>query len=155
MRIANFLFGWIGTIFDNEIEIVSTKADPPKIRLAVEADQVESNLGAVSYNLRRPDGNHEEYGLMMGRLTADHQAGAVYVATRPRGQQDVREVFYIDNDIAIFRAPVVADLTSDNGRFRLIVQNDGNLVLYEGDQPLWASNTVRPQSFWSRLAFWQ
>ncbi|MCQ6275418.1 lectin [Bacillus sp. V3B] len=32
-------------------------------------------------------------------------------------------------------------LRSANGRYRFILQNDGNLVLYEGNQALWASNT--------------
>ncbi|HEX3786081.1 MAG TPA: beta-galactosidase [Pseudonocardiaceae bacterium] len=33
-------------------------------------------------------------------------------------------------------------LTSCDGRFNLIMQSDGNLVLYEGSTVLWASNTV-------------
>ncbi|HLX48992.1 MAG TPA: hypothetical protein VKS82_11720 [Streptosporangiaceae bacterium] len=33
-------------------------------------------------------------------------------------------------------------LYSVDGRFHLILQGDGNLVLYEGSTPLWASNTV-------------
>jgi len=33
-------------------------------------------------------------------------------------------------------------LTSTNGRYRLVLQNDGNLVLYgPGNRPLWSSNT--------------
>ncbi|WP_298309191.1 hypothetical protein [uncultured Erythrobacter sp.] len=32
--------------------------------------------------------------------------------------------------------------TSDNGQFRLVMQGDGNLVLYQGGAALWASNTV-------------
>ena len=33
-------------------------------------------------------------------------------------------------------------LESSNGRYRLAMQADGNLVLYGGGQPLWASNTA-------------
>ena len=34
-----------------------------------------------------------------------------------------------------------ASITSANGRYRFVYQSDGNLVLYEGGNPLWASNT--------------
>ncbi len=34
-------------------------------------------------------------------------------------------------------------LTSPNGRFALRMQPDGNLVLYDGDKPTWATNTQR------------
>ena len=38
--------------------------------------------------------------------------------------------------------PVMTDtLTSSNGTYRLVMQNDGNLVLYGPNGPLWASNT--------------
>jgi hypothetical protein len=33
-------------------------------------------------------------------------------------------------------------LWSANGRYRLRLQDDGNLVLYDGDAALWASDTV-------------
>jgi hypothetical protein len=32
-------------------------------------------------------------------------------------------------------------LTSNNGRFRLVMQNDGNLVLYDGNSVRWATGT--------------
>lgn len=142
MRIAEFLFGWLGTKYDNELEVVSTKPDPGKVRLAVQAGQEESNLGSVSGNIRRADGEHEEYAYTMFRLTADKQAGAFYIATRPRGEQDCREVFYIDNGAAIFRVPVQAPnlghggggvtnkMVSSDGRFVTVQQTDGNFVTY-------------------------
>src|SRR5437588_9031256 len=34
-------------------------------------------------------------------------------------------------------------LRSANGEYMAIMQGDGNFVLYKGDKPLWASNTVR------------
>lgn len=108
MRIADFPWGWIGSYDDNEIEIVSTIPDPPKVRLAVVEGKVESNLGGVTFNVRRNDGRHEEMGYVMGRLTADKQEGAMYVALRPRGEGSSREVLYIDPHVALFRVPVFA-----------------------------------------------
>lgn len=35
-------------------------------------------------------------------------------------------------------------LTSSNGQFDLVVQNDGNVVLYERGTPRWASDTAQP-----------
>ena len=38
--------------------------------------------------------------------------------------------------------PVNRPLTSCDGRFQLWMQSDGNLVLYQGNRPLWASGTA-------------
>jgi len=156
MRIADLPWGWLETYDDNEIAIVSTIPDPPKVRLAVEAGMVESNLGAVSFNLRRADGRHEEYGYVMGRLTADKQEGALYIGLRPRGEQSCREVLYLDPSGAHFRVPIVApglgitvppaaapnELVSPSGTHRLSLQDDGNFVVYRmessGGKPVWA-----------------
>ena len=161
MRIADFSWGWIGTIFDNEIEIVSTKSDPPKIRLAVQSDIVESNLGSVSFNLRRPDGNHEEYGYVMGRLTADRQQGALYVALRARGEEQSRQVLYLDPGVLISRVPIMAPnigsastgtiLRAPGGQTELHMQGDGNLVTYDVRTspwtPLWSSMQGKLRDF--------
>lgn len=148
-------WGWIGPYGDNELEVVSTIQDPPKVRLAVDADKVESNLGSVSFNLRRPDGIHEEYGEIMGRLTADKREGALYIALRPHGEQACREVLYLDPHTAIFRVKVEApnlntgsslvppnELVSPSGTYRLSLQDDGNFVIYkmtaDRGTPVWA-----------------
>ena len=138
--------GYVGTYDVNELEHVSTIADPVKYRVAIDEDQVESNLGGLSANLRRPDGRHEEYALAMGRLTADKQAGAFYIAVRQRGTQEVREVAYFDNDVIVFRAPIQAPnfpaqndphsfLRSPNAQFDLEMQDDGNVVIYDEVTP--------------------
>ena len=147
--IASFVHGWFGAYDDNETEHVSTIPDPCKVRLAVNADQVESNLGAVSFNQRRSDGRHEEYAYMMGRMTADKQAGAVYVAVRPSPNQGTREVLYIDPSVAAFRVPIEASnyppalLRAPGGQTELHMQGDGNLVTYDVRTnpwtPLWSS----------------
>lgn len=36
---------------------------------------------------------------------------------------------------------VGGELTSNNGAYRLVLQNDGNLVLYAGEQSVWATGT--------------
>lgn len=158
MKIAELLFGWFGAIFDNELELVSTKQDPPKLRLAVEQDKVESNLGAISFNQRRPDGNHEEYGYVMGRMTADKQGGAVYIAAR--GADGVtREVAYFDAGHVIFQAPIQAPglspggpapaiLQSADGRVVLAAQNDENLVLYVNGKAVKALHGLPPEQLW-------
>jgi hypothetical protein len=33
-------------------------------------------------------------------------------------------------------------ITSDNGKYKLVMQDDGNLVAYDGNTAIWASNTV-------------
>ena len=150
--------GFFATIGDNETTIVSTVPDPPKLRLAVDADKVESNLGALSFNTRRVDGSEtqDERGLVMGRLTANTLGGAVYIAVSPSQHAAVREVFYIDNGAAIFRVPVQAPnlrgdaLVSSNGKFATLQQNDGNLVTYRRNPDgslgafVWASGYVEP-----------
>ena len=35
------------------------------------------------------------------------------------------------------------ELISENGRFKFCVQIDGNLVVYNGDKPIWASDTYQ------------
>lgn len=43
-------------------------------------------------------------------------------------------------------------LTSLNGRYVLILQKDGNLVLYDGESPVWASNTCGQPVAFAQLA---
>ncbi len=150
--IREFPWGWLGTYDDNEIEIVSTISDPPKVRLAVDSNKIESNLGAVTFNIRRPDGRHEEYGYVMGRLTADRQEGAVYIGVRGRNDSQSREVLYIDPNQAIFRVPVTAPglgggiggrvaLRSHHGYY-ICVEPDGRLVANRTDAGPWETLEV-------------
>lgn len=159
-KLHDLPFGYVGTYDANEIEIVSTIKDPPKIRLVVDADKVESNLGCVSFNTRRPDGEHDEHAYVMGRLTADKQGGALYLGVRAPGSQHVREVLYLDSGQAIFRVPIVApNLMSGAGsdgrfysgdrRFCWNFQTDGSVVLYathgSTDETTWTARwALRP-----------
>lgn len=147
------IVGWLGTINDNEIELNTTMNDPVKVRLAINEGVVESNLGAISWNRSRNDGQHHEDALIGGRLTANKQGGAVAIAVRPQhgnNNENVREVFYIDDGVAIFRVPIqapglggaspvkVSRFYSDNGRYCYNVQGDptpeypsGRIVQYD------------------------
>ena len=42
-------------------------------------------------------------------------------------------------------------LTSNNGRFHVDTQSDGNLVVYDGTTPLWASGTNQPSQYTTRI----
>lgn len=150
VRILDFikngnLLGWFGTINDNELELNSTMRDPVKFRMAIHRNLVEHNLGGWSWNTSRDDGQHDEHALIQGRLTADKRGGAIGFYTRPangNNDEDVREVLYLDNNVAYFRVPIVAPslgvvggvssfLRSPNGRFEMEIQDDGNVVVYD------------------------
>lgn len=154
-RIATFPWGYMNTFDDNEIEIVSTISDPPKVRLAIEDGRIESNLGAMSFNIKRQDGRHEEYAIVMGRLRADNRnAGALYIGVRGPDNQSCKEVLYIDNNQAIFRVPVISPnnnnsdgtvAMSENGKYWIVQQNDGNLCKYELRVPFDKSTGINPR----------
>lgn len=147
-NIANFPDGgWLGTNGLNEIEQVSGHPDPCKHRFAVHEGLVETNLGAVSWNTRRPSGVQDEWAYVMGRLTANRRGGAIYFATRPDGHQDTREVLYIDNSGAHFRVPIIAPNIGSGGgtgfprKIALRSNANNRLVCAEGGggQPLIAN----------------
>jgi hypothetical protein len=136
--------GYVRTINDNELTIDSLMRDPPKQRVSIHEDLVESNVGGFSANRLRDDGQHHEDGLLMFRLTSDRRGGAFYIAVRPKGSDhaDVQEVMYGDLEGVHFRVPVFAPnlgggggissfLRSPNGRYELELQDDGNFVIYD------------------------
>jgi hypothetical protein len=57
----------------------------------------------------------------------------------------------IDNQLAAGeRITAGQSLDAPNGRYRLAMQTDGNLVLYDGDRPRWSSDT-RGRGLWLQL----
>lgn len=156
----NLVKGWFGPFGDNETELVATNPDPPKHRLGVKQSQVESNLGGLSWGIVRDEAgnNHDEYGLFMGRLTADKQSGAFYLALRPAGQADVREILYGDTSVLISRVPIHAPNIQplgryyhEGGRFCTIFQADGHIVEYEIRD---GQGNLRPESTWTQYVVW-
>lgn len=136
--IETFPWGWIGTYDDNEIEVVSTIPDPPKVRLAVVDGKVESNLGGVSFNIRRADERHDEMGYMMGRMTSNGQTAALYVALAPARGQSCKEVFYIDPSVAIFQVPIAAPGLPPNSRTTRFYTDGGKFCIN------WQDDTGKP-----------
>lgn len=80
MRIIDMPWGRI-EIDTNEVSIVSTVADPPKLRMAATAGL---SLGAVSFNYLRPDGRQVEMLLIQGK-----QDERVRGTSRPAGELTV------------------------------------------------------------------
>ena len=111
----------------NELQVVSTVADPPKVRLAAAEG---GSLGAVSWNRLRPDGGQVEMVLLQGKqderqrgATGDAQyAGEVTIHLNNGGQQDANMVR-------------VCEIRSDGVRFDVPVRPVAGFVL-SGGQPL-------------------
>lgn len=57
-------------LHNNEVSLVSTEDDPPKIRQAC----ASGGLGALSFNKLRADGGQEEVVLLQGKLREDFRA---------------------------------------------------------------------------------
>lgn len=126
--------GYFGPFGDNEVELVSDrKPDPVKFRGAVHEDVIgaSTNLAALSGNVKRRDGNQEEFGLVMIRRAANLADGAVYIAVRRDGRQEIEEVAYFGVDTIIFHKAIqapnlgrVSRFYSDHGKYCFNVQDD-------------------------------
>ena len=156
-RIATMLHGFFEAIGDNETSLVSTKDDPPKHRMGVQwQDGWGRSMGAVSWNVVRPDREEDEIALLQGkiddRFPLTDKAGEWRLDLRaPDDASDagMREVFRMFHDHARFSVPVTAPnlgsgggghrAYSANGQFYVEVQDDGNLVVRRADTtPVWS-----------------
>ncbi|MET0214305.1 MAG: hypothetical protein ABW292_14940 [Vicinamibacterales bacterium] len=166
MKILDLVAGWFGTFGDNELELVSTKSDPVKFRMGVQRqDGWTLNLGAISFNIVRDDGNHDEMAYIMGRIAANEQEGAIYATCWRAGAAQAEEVFYVDPHGMHVHVPLHApnldaegggaignELRAPGGVYWLAVQEDGNIVAYKNrvphdystGVPYWSSGTVNP-----------
>lgn len=140
--------GKVITYDDNEVAIVSEIADPPKLRFGVRDTLVESNLGMLSCNTVRVDGEQDEWATIGARLTNNRSEGAIALCVRPQGREDVIEAVLITPRGVYFNVPLIGatqktdTLYSGNGKYKLVMQGDGNIVAYRADgSVLWASNT--------------
>lgn len=106
-RIVETDWGWLE--FDgNELSIVSTVEDPPKVRLAALYGR---SLGALSFNRLRPDGRQEEVVLMQGKIDERYPTGLggelLVQARRPGGVGDaaMTNVLLLRSDGVTFYVP--------------------------------------------------
>lgn len=155
-------WGYVDIGPTNEVHIVSTVEDPPKVRLAAAAGR---SLGAISFNRLRADGQQEEVVLLQGKIDerwpVDSLVGELRLdlrrPARPGESDDAQMVPIVlcRHDGVTWLVPqqaadsgaVTADaIVSATGRYRLLMQNDGNLVIYDDVRglPIWASNSVQP-----------
>lgn len=143
-RLLDLPFGYIETFDDNEVTIVSTISDPVKIRLAIQEDQVEANLGFLSFNTVRSDGEQDEWAAIGPRLITRPDGSrfcAIAVCARGPESEHVQEVLLIAPHGVWFNVPLRGDgaptpddgtvAMSKDGRFWTVQQSDGNLVIYQ------------------------
>lgn len=152
-KLAETPYGYLA-FEGNELIVRSLNDDPPKVRL--EAPEGSLSKGLVTWGTRRPDGRHEEIVLLQGKQDERYRSdpynftGEVDLFCRhfvPGTSDDSQfiRVASLRHDGITFHLPASIELLrSNNGRFRLHMQGEGNLVIYDDQvgQAIWASNTV-------------
>lgn len=108
----------------------------------IAADSVAAGqTGSVIFSLKTPaqTGTYTEtFGMVVEGKTwidSDKATFVVHVVGDPR------TALYSNNSLALG-----SQLTSSTLKHKLLLQSDGNLVLYNGTTPLWTSNTVGAKS---------
>lgn len=137
--IAKLPNGSVESFDANEVAIISDIADPSKLRLAIPEDLVESNLGAVSCNTRRVDGEQDERVTFGARSLGDGR-WAFFVSVQYPGEQQVREVLLATSDGLYANVPIKGEVRLPK-TIALRARANGKLVCAEGDgsQPLIAN----------------
>ena len=176
-KIAELSEGWVESIEKNEFGVVSKTDDPPKIRQGVLSRVLGMfggrSLGCFSFDTVATDAegrvtSRDEHVLMQGKRT-EGGGGELYIGLkRPGGgsqDADMIDAITISNEQGIVsKLPIHAPnlqggvaaaptnaLYSRNGKFWLVIQDDGNYVLYRNrvpydyntGVPYWSSGTVQ------------
>ncbi len=138
----------------NELRIVSKVLDPAALRLDAPIGQDGGGGGKISYNALREDGGEEELAFCIGRqreavrpdthnysgeLVTFIRDGAV--ANADDGMRRVAELT-CDGSMTADGGPIsptheTAHLVDPSNRYRLELQADGNLVVYDTHQTPW------------------
>ena len=116
---------------DNEINLRSDIRDPGKYRTSVDEGKVESNLGSVSHNTRRPNGELDERVQYGGRLLGDGTP-AFFVSLGIHKGDPVTEHLVVSrhgvSGPAAPRAATSGRVYHEGGRFVTIYGADGHVV---------------------------
>lgn len=137
----------------NELLVRSKNADPPKVRL--QAPAASLSKGTISFDTRRPDGRYEEIAFILGKQDERYRANPYnytgqidfnvrrYIPGTPDDPQ-MRKIVEANWDRWLFHVPMGMDsnpaspppvspfeIRSPNGRFIIVVQDDGNIVAYD------------------------
>jgi hypothetical protein len=96
--------------------------------------EIRAILRETADKIDQPNANYDQSGWStqygFGRINAAAAVRRARLVTAQGDDMQPGEVLNPDQSI-----------TSANGRYRFIYQGDGNLVLYDGGTPLWASGT--------------
>ena len=144
MSIATLPHGVLEPYDDNEINLRSDIKDPGKYRTSVEDNLVESNLGSVSHNTRRANGELDERVQYGGRLLGDGTP-AFFVALGIKKGDPVSEQLVVSrhglSGPAAARSAASGRMYHEGGRFVTIYGDDGHVVTYDmhrtSDEPQW------------------
>lgn len=146
----------------NELTIGSKIDDPPKLRLTYPISSSGGGGGAISYNASTSAGTicwgSDQHEMAMDRVeqasdvrgnTANLKAERNFLLNDGSGSSDSamqKPLSFIWNAITKILLPLTGGgggssnfVQSDNGRFRLYVQGDGNLVLYDVSTAPWTA----------------
>ena len=152
----------------NELLVISDNSDPPKVRCRAPA--ASGVKGTYSFDTQRQDGRYEEIGWVMGKQDERSRdnpydfTGQVdinvrrYVPGTPDDPQFIK-VLECKWDGIHMRVPLIGvgassgqpdRMTSGNGRFVTVQQDDGNFVTYDRTRgevgtpaaAVWASGAV-------------
>lgn len=165
-RIADMPDGYIGTVGQNEVEIVSTVEDPPKLRLGAPVGPNSRSLGCISGDARNGEGRVELTLMQFKQAEDGTKGGEFYLGLnrddRSEDNSMVDVVTATVKDGFHFRVPVYApNLTGsgaaggrfyhEGGRFCTVYQADGHIVQYEiADK----DGNPRPENEWSNFVVW-
>lgn len=169
-------WGYIDVV-TNEVSIVSTVEDPPKVRLGATAG---GSLGCLSFNRVRADGNQDEVALLQGKIDERYRSVAEggsaqqtelvgefrFDIKKPQrnGETDDKAtipVLQLQHDRIVCHrmlvnangAPLAGgssyanDMWSPNGLMVTQQQDDGNFVTYRLSRPY--DKGASPVAVWS------